>query len=871
MSSEQQPSSDPGKTEVRLPAVTVSTELKENHFLALAAVLALALGHLTVSLCIAEPLLMPDDGVYISSNTKLDDKSSWSDVVLSAHYAQYTPVTIASYKVNVALFGRDAVWSFRAVNWLIHAGSALLLLYVLIVMGFTRWEALFVALAWVAHPMACESTAWASERNNVLAFFFGIAALLVYAKYHGSWTGLLGGAGLLLLALLSKPTALNWIPIFIAYEALGGPYKLGFERAHSDVGNSGGMGIRLIPLLLLGIGFAIVGMYAHRLGQITPPGGSVVTALCTDTEIATRYIMNTLAPVQLSGVYHVADIESPGDTRLYLYLFALAAAVAPTVLLARNRNRAAFGWLWFFLGFATNANVVSISVLMADRFVYIASAGLLIVLVEFVKGLAGRMAPSGDTAMGGVPEPKMGVRKALAGVAAVYVLLLGIQATARSHAWRSPIALFEEAVERQPESSLARFYLATSYAYAVNVYETKAEQAAWLLRMGKLPPAEADKVRKEAEAEAKKHDELIVKAIGEGLKQQDAYRYFDPLGIRVKLARSAVRLGQGDAARAALEGYLPPPTHPDGAKADLNEQLFDRGFRAMRYQTYDKPYHYMMNTLAQAYAVAAEAELAAFVDGKTSAADARKHLERAIDFASQASESQARLLSAHIAKALALLARGVLEGPDGQAEDRLRQARDWIARAKPNMDNFHPNEKSESGDPDQPIPSALPIERLKAWGLLAVAESMLNEAQHPRLDPAKAGALCLDAAKLTQQALATDATCYDALFLESRIHMFLDQLAEKRKDLAASHEHYKKTKELLNKVPPIARRYEMAQQHLKNMQPPPPLPEKKDEPKPEQKTEQKTGAKAEVKTESKSGAEIKTQEEQKTAQPAPMP
>ena len=39
----------------------------------------------------------------------------------------------------------------------------------MLLLGFRRIEALFIALFFAAHPMACETVAWVSERKNALA------------------------------------------------------------------------------------------------------------------------------------------------------------------------------------------------------------------------------------------------------------------------------------------------------------------------------------------------------------------------------------------------------------------------------------------------------------------------------------------------------------------------------------------------------------------------------------------------------------------------------------------------------------------------------------------------------------------------------
>ncbi|MCW8131540.1 MAG: hypothetical protein KIS92_14415 [Planctomycetota bacterium] len=835
MASEEAQPSDPGKTEVRLPAISV--QMPETHFLALAAVVLFALGCMTVSGSLTEGFSSYDDFVYVVNNKQLHPDAPWSDILFKPHYAQYNPVTIFSYRLNTTFFGPQAAWSFRVVNWLLHVGSGVMLLWLLLHFGLSRWEAFFVAAAWVAHPMACESTVWISERNNVLAFFFGIAAFFAHVRWHGTWKGLILGTLLLLLALLSKPSALNWIPIILAYELLGGPYKLGSLRANSDVGNTAGLGIRMIPLAVLAVSFTFIGMYNHRIGIMPPPGGSVFTAVLTDAVIFARYVFNTLLPVSLSAIYHVEDVESPVDGRFLGCLVLLIGLVAATYYLGRNRRRVILGWVWFFLGCATNANLISISFIMADRYMYIPAAGLLLVLVELAKGVAGRATGNPPAPDGPSPELSAQVRKTLAIAGGAYIAFFGVMAASRSVVWSSTITLFSESVEREPESGIARFYLATSRSISAKVFRDQIAAVELETRIGKRTSADAKKVIDEIRKEEDKANKEIVLLISEGVGKKDVYRYFDVTTMRMMWAQAAGRMGDYAEMKKALEGYLPPPTHPDGPHAGLDEKLIEAGYRAARYKDYPQPYHYRIGTLAECYNLAADAELLAFLDPKTPGAEAKDCLTRSLDFAARAVEAQPNLLNSYVTKAAVYLAQDLLAAKPAAGEDeaaRLKAVRELVAKARP-AGPYYADEKCESGE-ETKVAKEVPVERLKAWGYLALSERFLDDAQLPVPEVALAEERANKARTYGERAMEVDPKCYDAFWMLGRVHLQLDALSERKKDLAGSNEHFKKAKDLLSKVPPVSRRYEMVQEMLKTLRPPPPVrdqsktPESKTEP-----------------------------------------
>ena len=106
----------------------------------------------------------------------------------------------------------------------LHGLNALLLWWVLARMTGRRLVGWWAALLWAVHPLRVESVAWASERKDVLATLFGLAAVVMYlggrgaAKRRtdepksgderegtGAWR-MWGVAGWLATSLLCKPT-----------------------------------------------------------------------------------------------------------------------------------------------------------------------------------------------------------------------------------------------------------------------------------------------------------------------------------------------------------------------------------------------------------------------------------------------------------------------------------------------------------------------------------------------------------------------------------------------------------------------------------------------------------------------------------------
>src|SRR4030095_7067157 len=66
---------------------------------------------------------------------------------------------------------------------LIHSANTLLLFLFLRRVTGATWRSAIVAALFALHPLHWESVAWAAERKDTLATFFGLLCLLAYARY----------------------------------------------------------------------------------------------------------------------------------------------------------------------------------------------------------------------------------------------------------------------------------------------------------------------------------------------------------------------------------------------------------------------------------------------------------------------------------------------------------------------------------------------------------------------------------------------------------------------------------------------------------------------------------------------------------------
>ena len=126
-----------------------------------------------------------DDEMYVKDNTHVTsgltlENARWAfrtDYAGNRH-----PVTWLSHMLDCQLFGLNPR-GHHLTSVLLHALNAGLVFVLLQQMTGATWRSLAVAALFALHPLRVESVAWVSERKDVLSGFFGLLALLAYARY----------------------------------------------------------------------------------------------------------------------------------------------------------------------------------------------------------------------------------------------------------------------------------------------------------------------------------------------------------------------------------------------------------------------------------------------------------------------------------------------------------------------------------------------------------------------------------------------------------------------------------------------------------------------------------------------------------------
>ena len=303
----------------------------------------------------------------------------------------YRPIPIASYSLDAQL---GQYWWFHLVNLLWHAGATAAVACLALRLAGRR-AALAAGIVFAVHPVHVEAVANVVGRAELMATLF--AVLCVYAtvtRRHPAWSAAAFAAG-----LLCKENAV------VAPLLAGGTLFLGLSISspRSAFGERGKGGAATYAAWWLGVGVlyaAVRWLVLHPYANLNAVAAALVgespfamrlTAVAAFTDLARLLVF----PLKLRVEYSPAErtvVPSMLDGRFVLGVVVLALWAFLLLRTWRGgRKVEAFGLAWIGVAYLPVANLLfPTGVVMAERTLYLPSAGLALALGAFLARLERR-------------------------------------------------------------------------------------------------------------------------------------------------------------------------------------------------------------------------------------------------------------------------------------------------------------------------------------------------------------------------------------------------------------------------------------------------------------------------------------------------
>lgn len=375
----------------------------------------------------------------------------------------YRPLPNLLFLLDRSLWGLKPA-GFHLTNLVLHTAAAVTLWHVGLRLTGSVWAALVAALVFALHPANVESVAWVNGRNNILTGLFYLLAFGAHLRWRAGnrrrWCALACAA--LAGSVLSKENAVTFPLIVAGHELVFGAFAATRQLA-------GAMARRALPYLAVLAGFVLLrGLFLPAMPELHLSVREAGLRVLNLPHMVWRYGELLLCPLGLNALHQTEPVVTIADGRFFAQGLGLTVAAG---VWAWSRRRLplvfwAIGWVLVnlipFLGLIPIPNVHS---LIAERYLYLASAGLALALAGLVvRALASR---------------RLVARVAAGTAAALVVVVFGHLTMARSRVWTSETALWQATVETAPDSFKAWINLAIATAQSGNLAQAvvQARQA----------------------------------------------------------------------------------------------------------------------------------------------------------------------------------------------------------------------------------------------------------------------------------------------------------------------------------------------------------------------------------------------------------
>jgi tetratricopeptide (TPR) repeat protein len=332
-----------------------------------------------------------DDPDYVTENLVVRRGLSLRGVIWAfTHFyaSNWHPLTWISHMLDCQLFGLHAGGP-HLVNVALHAANGVLLFLLLERLTGAQWRSAMVAGLFALHPLHVESVAWIAERKDVVSTFFGLLALMAYARFSqsgrrgpNSKSWYVGAVVLFALSLMAKPmlVTMPFVLLLLDFWPLRRVENIGVRTFFTPQFRK--LVLEKWPWFVLAAASSVVTFFAQKAGgaiqstEYFPLTGRVTNAVTAYFE----YVSKACWPAHLAVFYPLAH-EQPAWRLAVAVAFILGVSLAAVVTI-RRLPFFLVGWLWFLGTLVPVIGLVQVgNQAMADRYTYIPLTGLFIIVV----------------------------------------------------------------------------------------------------------------------------------------------------------------------------------------------------------------------------------------------------------------------------------------------------------------------------------------------------------------------------------------------------------------------------------------------------------------------------------------------------------
>ncbi len=392
-----------------------------------------------------------DDRVVVQERHDLKDFGNIFNLFVSPYHQNtpqsslFRPLTMVSYSLNYAVLGNNPA-GFHVVNIILHGLCSFLAFLLVLKLSGSRRLAYFSAILFLTHPLHTEAVASIVGRAELLAFFFGLLAVLFFIKNR-----LFLSAGSFFLAILSKEIALGLLPVIFLIDWFwrGVRFRLVVKK----------MLWYLIPFgayLLLRYFALGANIFSNTItNYVENPLKflSLPERIASAFKVLTLYLSKLIWPVKLSADYSYNAIGLVKNIFVspvaLLGLASLAFLIFLIFYPKTRKNMVGLSAALFCGPFLVVSNILMpTGTIMAERLMYFSSLGFVIFPALLFVYLG---------------ERSVFLKKFSVFLVVIISLFFSARTIARNEDWLTNWSIFSASVETSPKSAISRYSLASLY------------------------------------------------------------------------------------------------------------------------------------------------------------------------------------------------------------------------------------------------------------------------------------------------------------------------------------------------------------------------------------------------------------------------
>ena len=410
-------------------------------------------------------------GLYV--NTLGNDFTNWDDGMIYSNYrirtldgdtlrkiftywrgSTYQPVRELSYAIDYRFWKLDPL-GYHITNILFYVLTCIMVFFTMRTLSSHLRKgiqekshfraALLGSLVFAAHPVHVEAVTWLAARKEVLQGFFFFTAFTLYLRgreTEGLHTRIYFVLSLLsiLLATLSKPSAVVFPGVILVYELTRS------QGRWVDFVKKRWLFFALSICISLLFTFILVQVMWDAGGVKPYRGGTFWTNLLMSLFAFVHNIKLLVLTINYSASYAI-EVPKPLFGLRTLWILGIIFLFFAMSFWSLRRSRAIFfSFLFFFVTLLPYLNIVPISTILADRYLFIASFSYCFLLgVGFDRLCEFRLTRFSE-----------GFPKLLAMTLFLFLLVGYSLMTIRQNTiWQNSLTLWADAVEKSPKSNTA--------------------------------------------------------------------------------------------------------------------------------------------------------------------------------------------------------------------------------------------------------------------------------------------------------------------------------------------------------------------------------------------------------------------------------